>query len=195
MIASLTFALVLLFPAGLTAPAQGCELDGLTETALEERALARFQAAVEEYADVHRRMERALMIDHHGSWSEEGNMESETLADVIRAARPEARAGVLFRPDVVDLFRFRIGRTLWVHRYHTADALAAAPSRWRDGVPPSVNDWWSGEEDSIPWPSLVWELPALPEELKYRIAGRLLVLIDPHANMVVDVLENALPQM
>lgn len=195
MIASLTLAFVLLLPPGLTAPTRDCTLDRVTETALDERALARFHAAVEEYVNLHRRMERALMIDHHGAWSEEGNMDSETLADAIRAARPQARAGVLFRPDIADLFRFRIGRTLWVHRYHSADALAASPSRWRDGVPPSVNDWWLGEEDSIPWPSLIWELPALAEVLEYRITGRHLVLVDPHANMVVDVLENALPEM
>jgi hypothetical protein len=36
-------------------------------------------------------------------------------------------------------------------------------------------------------------LPELPEELEYRFAGRDLVLIDIHAELVVDVLRRALP--
>ena len=36
-------------------------------------------------------------------------------------------------------------------------------------------------------------LPRLPEELEYRSAGVALILLDTHANMVVDVLDGALP--
>jgi hypothetical protein len=37
------------------------------------------------------------------------------------------------------------------------------------------------------------ELPPLPEELAYRIVGRDLVLVDSKANLVVDLLHEALP--
>jgi hypothetical protein len=40
---------------------------------------------------------------------------------------------------------------------------------------------------------VVRNLPALPPELEYRFVGRHLVLIDLGANLVVDVLRNALP--
>ena len=36
-------------------------------------------------------------------------------------------------------------------------------------------------------------LPRLPDELEYRIASVALVLLDTHANMVVDVLHGAVP--
>ena len=36
-------------------------------------------------------------------------------------------------------------------------------------------------------------LPQLPIELEYRLAGRALVLVDVSANLVVDVLVDALP--
>lgn len=193
MIASLTFALVLLLPTGVVAPTQDCELDRLTATSVDDRGLATFHAAVEEYVTLHRRLERALMLDHYDSWPEEGDMDSETLADVIRAARPQTRPGAIFNRDVSELIQFRIGLTLWLHRYHTADALSEVPHAVR-AVPPRVNDWWFGEDEAVPWPSVVWELPALPEELEYRFAGRHLVLVDVHANLVVDVLENALPE-
>lgn len=43
------------------------------------------------------------------------------------------------------------------------------------------------------WPTLLRALPALPAELEYRFAHRDLVLIDVHASLVVDILEDALP--
>lgn len=36
-------------------------------------------------------------------------------------------------------------------------------------------------------------LPRLPEELEYRESGVVMILLDPHANMVVDVLHGAFP--
>jgi hypothetical protein len=37
-------------------------------------------------------------------------------------------------------------------------------------------------------------LPRLPEELEYRQTGVVIILLDTHANMVVDVLHGAFPR-
>jgi len=42
-------------------------------------------------------------------------------------------------------------------------------------------------------PTLLLNLPELPESLEYRILGRDLVLRDSDANIVVDYVPNALP--
>ena len=42
-------------------------------------------------------------------------------------------------------------------------------------------------------PSLLMALPQLPRELDYRIVGRDLVLHDVNADLVVDIIPNALP--
>lgn len=42
-------------------------------------------------------------------------------------------------------------------------------------------------------PTLLQQLPILPDELGYRIAGRDLVLVDRRANLVVDLLHEAIP--
>jgi len=42
-------------------------------------------------------------------------------------------------------------------------------------------------------PTLLLDLPTLPSELEYRIVGRDLVLRDVAANLIVDLLPNALP--
>ena len=192
MIASLTCALVLALPAGLVAPTQECQLDRMTETTEDQQAITEFRAAAEEYGALHRRLERALMVDHYASWPEEGDMETEMLGDVIRAARPQPQPGALFKPCISELIRFRIARSLWVERYHTAEALAHARPRAAD--PPRVYDGWFDDGEPAPWQTVLWELPALPDELEYRFAGRHLVLVDAHAGLVLDVLENALPE-
>jgi hypothetical protein len=44
------------------------------------------------------------------------------------------------------------------------------------------------------WPALLQVLPPLPRELEYRFVDRDLVLIDIHADLVVDILKEALPE-
>jgi hypothetical protein len=43
------------------------------------------------------------------------------------------------------------------------------------------------------WPAVFNVLPGLPAELEYRFVGRNLVLLDAEANLVVDVVREALP--
>jgi hypothetical protein len=40
------------------------------------------------------------------------------------------------------------------------------------------------------WPCVLDALPQLPYELQYRLIGRDLVLVDTHADLVVDILRN-----
>ena len=42
------------------------------------------------------------------------------------------------------------------------------------------------------WPALLHALPTLPEDLQYRIVDNDLVLVDLHASLVVDILEDAI---
>jgi hypothetical protein len=42
-------------------------------------------------------------------------------------------------------------------------------------------------------PTLLANLPILPRGLEYRVAGRTLALRDTEANLVVDILPDALP--
>jgi hypothetical protein len=42
-------------------------------------------------------------------------------------------------------------------------------------------------------PTLLLNLPRLPNELQYRIVGTTLVLYDVSSNLIADLLPNALP--
>ena len=45
---------------------------------------------------------------------------------------------------------------------------------------------------SVP-PSLLLNLPALPEEVRYRFVGRHLILRDTDANVILDFLRDVVP--
>jgi hypothetical protein len=42
-------------------------------------------------------------------------------------------------------------------------------------------------------PQILAALPKLPEDLEYRFIGDRLILLDAHANLVVDYIDKALP--
>jgi hypothetical protein len=43
-------------------------------------------------------------------------------------------------------------------------------------------------------PQVLAALPKVPEELEYRFIGRRLILLDVHAHLVVDYIDDALPR-
>jgi hypothetical protein len=52
--------------------------------------------------------------------------------------------------------------------------------------------------DSVPLstvpPQVLQGLPKLPEQLEFRFIGNRLILMDLHAHLIVDLIDNALPK-
>jgi hypothetical protein len=173
--------------------ATACQLPTLTPLTFDQKAVARFDQAVDQYAGLHRRLARSVGLmgvegDEDDSWY------VEALRTALRAARPNAARGDLFNADVADLLRFRLETALMLNAFGTADVLVEA---WRNDADvaarPTVHGEFVWNAGGPAWTMLIWELPPLPDELAYRFVGRDLVLLDIDANMVVDVLEHALP--
>ena len=158
----------------------------------ETRALVEFEVAVNEYAALHRRLERAwppvsLMAD-----LEQLEWTTEELRAAIRKARPQAAQGSLFTPRVADVFRLGVA-TAFRQQHRDLPLMSVSQdegleSGWRPVV-----------HDVVPWGTASAAcadfsmLPPLPPELEYRIIGRDLVLLDVHANLIVDTLDLAWP--
>ena len=117
----------------------------------------------------------------------------QSLASRIREARPDARQGNIFTPEIQAEFRRLIGLAMTTPK----DAARIEKSlkraepvrvklRVNDAYPTSV------PLQSTP-PSLLLSLPKLPPELEYRINGRDLVIRDMEANLVVDFIAGAIP--
>ena len=153
--------------------------------------MVQFIARVQDYVETHRRL-AAGIEQPLCSAPEDIAKQADALAAAIRDARPRAREGDIFTLAAADVFRARIAAMVARHGLDSAVAprnddegaefelsvLAAPP--WRN--------------DMATWAPIVRTLPELPTELEYRFVGRHLVLVDTDANIVVDILRDALPR-
>jgi hypothetical protein len=119
----------------------------------------------------------------------------QTLRQAVQQARPNAKQGDLFTPEVASVFRKLLRSTMTGPsgpkvRASLNHAEPIGPQDLKvNGVYPNV----SGQPlQSVP-ATLLLNLPVLPKGLEYRISGHTLSLRDTEANTVVDYLPDALP--
>ncbi len=180
---------VLSVPAQLT-----CGIEPVQPSAVEAPVLAAFDQRVFAYMAVHHDVERSLSPQRLFDDAEDMFEALEAMRTGIRAARPDARRGSVFSADVGALIRTRVEHRLAACNEKVEDVLAFINEERMPGVAgPELNAPFPWALGSAMWPSLLAALPPLPDELQYRFADRDLVLIDMHADLVVDILENALP--
>jgi hypothetical protein len=171
-----------------------CRLKPQTPRVTDACALMEFDAAVEHYVALHRRVERHLPPERMFEDVEEMFAARAALRSAILDARPNAARGNVFTPRAASVIVELLGQAIADGGYDPADVLAAINEERPPGVPdPELNGEFPWAIGSVMWPSFLRVLPALPTELEYRFSNRDLVLIDIHANLVVDILENALP--
>ena len=145
----------------------------------DERATVEFQRAADRYAFMHRQAERRLGLAHLKSGGAVSDIGSEELAAAIRAERTRTSPGEFFTLEIASVTRARLLR---VSR-RGCDIGELASGMWGvlriNGPATRTNQ----------LPECVTEvLPHLPPELEYRSTEGVLVLVDGHANLVVDVL-------
>jgi hypothetical protein len=157
-------------------------------------ALSTFDRAIASYVEMHRRLDAGVP-----QWipadPEMSAVASNKLAEAIRVERHDAAAGDIFGPEVGDFFRARLAI---VGRAAGLEPTLDLPLALDDETPacsaaPAVHSrigWATGVPVTEP---VARALPSLPLELEYRVAGRTLVLVDVPANLVVDVLLDAMP--
>jgi hypothetical protein len=185
----LLVAAVLAFaaPASATATRQGMTPQELREY----RAVSLFMRAVDSYELTHRIV---APVPPEMMCLPDGAVAAITdLAAIPIDERPAPREGDIFALDVADTFRDRIARAVRQHEINVwdlvnemnEDEMVAPPVRVNEPLPFGVGD------RSIQW--LVSALPALPEQLEFRLVARDLVLFDARDHVVVDVLRVALP--
>lgn len=157
----------------------------------EYQAVSRFMRAVDNYVVTHR---IAAPVGPELMCLPDGVVAAiNDLAAIPLDARPAPREGDIFALDVADMFRDRIARAARQHEVNVwdlvsdmnEDEMVAPPVRVNEALP------WGVGDRSIQW--LVSALPALPEQMEYRLVARDLVLFDARDDVVVDVLRVALP--
>jgi len=114
----------------------------------------------------------------------------KVLGERIRDARSGAKQGEIFTPELTTYFRRKIAASLTGP--HGNGVRASLRHADPVNVKLQVNQTYP---ENVPLqstpPSLLLNLPSLPEGLEYRIVGRDLVLRDTEANIVVDFIPDA----
>jgi hypothetical protein len=149
---------------------------------------AAFTHRIVEYVELHRRTAAGFGDSILCADPEEVSRQAAVLAAAIRQARPLANEGDIFSPEVAAAFRARIAYAVRTAPIEPTPAWADEDELQldvHDVLPWGVGNQW--------WPAIVRALPDLPAELEYRFIGRHLVLLDVPANLIVDVLRDALP--
>lgn len=112
----------------------------------------------------------------------------------IRAARAGARPGDIFTPETANAFRTLIA-TMLADRGLPPDDLVEEEPDEMPAIRPTlaVHGRFSWAFANAMAPCLLDVLPRLPAFLQYRLVDRDLVLLDVDANLVIDILRDALP--
>src|SRR5262245_15280584 len=154
-------------------------------------AIAGFNANVREYC----LLREAIGMPSERIFSDPRDMliVRKTLRDAIRERRPLARQGDFFTAAIAVTFRHIIVATADANGLDLRDAVDAIRADRLPGArPPVVNETYDWRLGAWMWPALLLELPPLPEDLQYRIVDDDLVLIDIRADLVLDILDDAL---
>ncbi|MGH9503341.1 MAG: hypothetical protein ACRD20_10880 [Terriglobales bacterium] len=168
-----------------------------TRTAVNQDSLTiqDFSTRVDDYAKLRKRAQAGLSVPKSGSSAADIRQYQLSLAQKIREERPRAKAGDVFTAPVSRIFRKLIAAPFQSREGSKirASLLHGEPVR---GFTLEVNRGYpqTSALQSTP-PSLLIDLPKLPAELEYRIVGRELILLDAAANLIVDLLPDALPPL
>jgi hypothetical protein len=166
--------------AGLIAAVMGSTHLMVTQDFADVRAVVEFQRAADAYAFLHRQVERRLGQAHQRAGRPADVIEAAELATAIVGERSSAQEGALFTTPVAAALRRSAAKA--------ARANGCNPGELRSGAWTlrQVNTSATGTTPLNP--CIANALPALPDELEYRSAGTVLVLVDSHANLIVDIL-------
>ena len=170
-------------------------LGGAQRSAPGPDPLAQFRANVAEYMTLKSQVVNSLPPRSAVRSFEEFIAANDRLRWALQRGRQDARVGNIFVEDARPLFRSIIIHTLDEHGISVSDLLADMKLDREPGAPPvRINDRFPKERGFIMVPCLLESLPALPRDLQYRLDERDLVLVDADVNLVLDILEHALPK-
>jgi len=153
----------------------------------DTQKLTAFQARIDRYVEMHRRLEGPLPPLMVTADIDEVHRLMDALRVRIRGERKNQGRGWLFTPDVIAAVRNRVSSSL------TIDAIADTMADVEEHTPvnmPAVVVNEALPEDApfgfVP-PQLLRALPPLPPELRYLVLAKALVIWDHHADLVVDL--------
>ena len=152
-----------------------------------------FLKRVDEYVRLHQQLEATLPKMPDRAEAAEVDAHERALARLIAQSRAHAKQGDLLPSDTRAYLRRQIGRTFAgpdgpslrrsIMDENPGKVQLRINGRYPDGVPVTT----------MP-PTVLGALPKLPDHIEYRFIGERLILLDVHAHIVVDYMDDALPK-
>ena len=162
----------------------------------EAQALATMNDRVKAYIELHQKIEQSLPKLQDEATQEQIVENQRAFEKLLREARATAKPGDIFTPEARPVIR-RLLATIFggpdgqqlkasIMDENPVDPVAlklTVNGRYPDTVPLTT----------VP-PQVLQTLPQLTEDLEYRFIGDWLILLDTHAHVIADFIDNALPK-
>jgi hypothetical protein len=162
----------------------------------DAQALATMNDRLTQYVDLHRKIERSLPKLPKEATPQQIDKNQRALEKLLREARATAKPGDIFTPEArpvikrlfASVFGGPDGKQLKASIMDENPVTPAAMkltvnSRYPDTVPLTT----------VP-PQVLQTMPKLTEDLEYRFIGDWLILLDVHAHVIADFIEDVLPK-
>jgi len=162
----------------------------------DARALATMNDRIKEYVALHIKIERSLPALPKEATPQQIDKNQRAFAKLMQEGRATAKPGDIFTPDargvivrlLATVFGGPDGKQLKAsimdeNPVNPVALKLVVNGRYPDTVPLTT----------IP-PQVLQTLPELPEDLEYRFVGDWLILLDTHAHIMADFIDNALPK-
>ena len=157
----------------------------------DAQAIAGFQTRVKEYLVLHSKLESTLPRLPRKPTAEQIDKDQRALGDLIKSARSHAKPGEFFTPGMKAFVKRVLDEVL---SGPDGKALKGSIMDENPGVPSLVIN--ERYPSSVPLstmpPQVLAVLPKLPQELEYRFIGSRLILLDIHADIILDFAEGIL---
>jgi hypothetical protein len=159
----------------------------------DSQALATMNDRLGDYIDLHAKLERTLPSLPKDATPQQIDKNQRAFEVLMRNARATAKPGDIFTPQARPVIK-RLLATIFggpEGRQLKASIMDENPV----GVTVSVNGRYP---DIVPLstvpPQVLQTLPKLSEDMEYRFIGDRLILLDTHAHVIADFIEDALPK-
>jgi hypothetical protein len=155
--------------------------------------LVDFKKRIDDYMALHNKLEKEAPPLKETRDPAKIKASQEGLAMKIREARKDAKQGDIFTPEIRQLFRRLMYPEVKGPEGRETKAAISEESHELKSVALKVN---ARYPDNAPLmtvpPNILSALPKLPEDLEYRFVSRNMILLDTHANLIVDFVPNAI---
>jgi hypothetical protein len=160
---------------------------------VDAQIMAALDKRIRDYSDLHEKLEATLPPLSNDAAPDQIDKHQRALGALLQNARPNADHGDVIGPAARALIRRLLARALG-----GSDGAQLLQAIMEDNPGPirvRVNSRLPDDAPRSTLPSQVLQmLPRLPESVEYRFLGRRLVLIDSHALIIVDYIDEALPR-